>query len=175
MASSINAITTGSGGVITTADNSGDLNIQSGGSTKIAVTSAGVAVTGTFTANGTAVTSSQWTTSGSDISYSAGNVSLGANIYSGGGIKSFNITGTYPTIALYDNTNTLRYTVIASAAQTEFNSGIYKFANANGSTEYMRLTTTGQASISAGGSPISAGWLTLYYDGQNYNGLMVRT
>jgi hypothetical protein len=46
MASSINAITTGSGGVITTADNSGDLNIQSGGSTKIAVTSAGVAVTG---------------------------------------------------------------------------------------------------------------------------------
>jgi hypothetical protein len=46
MASSINALTTGSGGVITTADNSGDLNIQSGGSTKIAVTSAGVAVTG---------------------------------------------------------------------------------------------------------------------------------
>ena len=46
MASSINAITTGSGGVVTTADNSGDLNIQSGGSTKIAVTSAGVAVTG---------------------------------------------------------------------------------------------------------------------------------
>ena len=55
MASSINAITTGSGGVITTADNSGDLNIQSGGSTKIAVTSAGVAVTGTLTLNGTAV------------------------------------------------------------------------------------------------------------------------
>jgi hypothetical protein len=46
MASSINALTTGSGGVITTADNSGDLNIQSGGTTKIAVTSAGVAVTG---------------------------------------------------------------------------------------------------------------------------------
>ena len=46
MASSINAITTGSGGVVTTADNSGDLNIQSGGSTKIAVTSTGVAVTG---------------------------------------------------------------------------------------------------------------------------------
>jgi hypothetical protein len=46
MASSINALTTGSGGVITTADNSGDLNIQSGGSTKIAVTSAGVTVTG---------------------------------------------------------------------------------------------------------------------------------
>jgi hypothetical protein len=52
MASSINAITTGSGGVITTADNSGDLNIQSGGSTKIAVTSTGAAVTGTLSASG---------------------------------------------------------------------------------------------------------------------------
>jgi hypothetical protein len=46
MASIINASTSGVGGVITTADNSGNLNIQSGGSTKIAVTSAGVAVTG---------------------------------------------------------------------------------------------------------------------------------
>ena len=53
MASSINAITTGSGGVVTTADNSGDLNIQSGGSTKIAVTSTGAAVTGTLSASGT--------------------------------------------------------------------------------------------------------------------------
>jgi hypothetical protein len=52
MASIINASTSGVGGVITTADNSGDLNIQSGGSTKIAVTSAGVAVTGTLSASG---------------------------------------------------------------------------------------------------------------------------
>lgn len=54
MASSINAITTGSGGVVTTADNSGDLNIQSGGSTKIAVTSAGANIVGTLTVNGAA-------------------------------------------------------------------------------------------------------------------------
>jgi hypothetical protein len=46
MASSINASTTGVGGVVNYGDTSGDLNIQSGGSTKIAVTSAGVAVTG---------------------------------------------------------------------------------------------------------------------------------
>lgn len=52
MASIINASTSGVGGVITTADNSGDLNIQSGGSTKIAVTSAGVEVTGTLSATG---------------------------------------------------------------------------------------------------------------------------
>jgi hypothetical protein len=47
MANTLNSLTTGSGGVqIACVDTSGDLNIQSGGSTKIAVTSAGVAVTG---------------------------------------------------------------------------------------------------------------------------------
>jgi hypothetical protein len=44
MAVTINAST--SAGLVNSADTSGDLNIQSGGSTKIAVTSAGVAVTG---------------------------------------------------------------------------------------------------------------------------------
>jgi hypothetical protein len=59
MASIINASTSGVGGVITTADNSGDLNIQSGGSTKIAVTSAGAAITGALTVNGTAIAPSK--------------------------------------------------------------------------------------------------------------------
>jgi hypothetical protein len=44
MAVTINA--SASAGLVTSADTSGDLNIQSGGSTKLAVTSAGVAVTG---------------------------------------------------------------------------------------------------------------------------------
>jgi hypothetical protein len=48
---SINASTSGGGGVIVTSDASGDLNIQSGGSTVVAVTSAGVAVTGTLSAS----------------------------------------------------------------------------------------------------------------------------
>ena len=47
MDSSINAATSGGGGVIVTSDASGDLNIQSGGSTVVAVTATGVAVTGT--------------------------------------------------------------------------------------------------------------------------------
>ena len=57
MASSINAITTGSGGVITTADNSGVLNLQSGGTTVAAITSSGLNVVGTLTVNGAAPTS----------------------------------------------------------------------------------------------------------------------
>ena len=52
MASSINASTSGGGGIITTADATGNLNIQSGGSTVVAVTSTGATVTGTLAATG---------------------------------------------------------------------------------------------------------------------------
>ena len=52
MASSINASTSGGGGIITTADATGNLNLQSGGSTVVAVTSAGATVTGTLAATG---------------------------------------------------------------------------------------------------------------------------
>ena len=52
MASTIAAITTGTGGVVTTADSSGDLSLLSGTTTVVAVTSAGVAVTGTLAATG---------------------------------------------------------------------------------------------------------------------------
>lgn len=47
MASSINASTSGGGGIITTADATGNLNIQSGGSTVVAVTATGAAITTT--------------------------------------------------------------------------------------------------------------------------------
>ena len=52
MASSINASTSGGGGIITTADATGNLNIQSGGSTVVAVTSTGATVTGTLAVSG---------------------------------------------------------------------------------------------------------------------------
>ena len=52
MASSLNASTSGGGGVIVTSDASGNLNIQSGGSTVVAVTSTGATVTGTLAASG---------------------------------------------------------------------------------------------------------------------------
>lgn len=46
MASSINASTTGVGGIVTTADNTGNIDIQSAGTTVMSITSAGIAVTG---------------------------------------------------------------------------------------------------------------------------------
>lgn len=52
MASSLNASTSGGGGVIVTSDASGNLDIQSGGSTVVAVTATGATVTGTLAATG---------------------------------------------------------------------------------------------------------------------------
>jgi len=57
MAASINAST--SAGVVTTADTTGNLNLQSNGATVLAMTSAGVAVTGTLSS--TNVLSGTWT------------------------------------------------------------------------------------------------------------------
>jgi hypothetical protein len=54
MASIINASTSGAGGVITTADASGELQIQSAGSTVATVTGSGVAVTGALSSSGAA-------------------------------------------------------------------------------------------------------------------------
>jgi hypothetical protein len=58
MASIINASTSGAGGVITTADASGELQIQSAGSTVATVTGSGVAVTGALSSSGAISSSS---------------------------------------------------------------------------------------------------------------------
>jgi hypothetical protein len=79
MASSINALTSSGGGVVTTADSSGELNLQSNGTTVAAVSSTGVNITGTINASG-AITSTgqiatlksgtaQNTTSGTSIDF----------------------------------------------------------------------------------------------------------
>ena len=52
MASTIAASTAGGGGIIQTADASGNLNLQSGTTTILALTSTGVAITGTLSATG---------------------------------------------------------------------------------------------------------------------------
>ena len=46
MASTINASTTGVGGIVTSADNTGNIDVQSAGTTVMSVTSTGVDVTG---------------------------------------------------------------------------------------------------------------------------------
>jgi len=55
MASTINAITSGAGGIVTTGDSSGNISLQSNGTTVLATTSTGADVTGTFTVNGSPI------------------------------------------------------------------------------------------------------------------------
>jgi len=73
MASTINAITTGAGGIVTTGDSTGNISLQSNGATVLAVTSTGLAVTGTLTATGTTFGNStlKYVTDTTDISVTA--------------------------------------------------------------------------------------------------------
>lgn len=66
MPSTIAAVTTGVGGVVTTADASGNLNLLAGTTTVVALTTAGAAVTGTLS-----------NTTGANFATSSGNVGIG--------------------------------------------------------------------------------------------------
>lgn len=55
MANVINAITTGTGGLSTTADASGNIDFKSNGTTVASITSSGLNVVGTFTTNGSPI------------------------------------------------------------------------------------------------------------------------
>ena len=55
MANVINAITTGTGGLSTTADASGNIDFKSNGTTVASITSSGLNVVGTLTTNGSAI------------------------------------------------------------------------------------------------------------------------
>jgi len=92
MASSINASTSGAGGVITTADNTGILNIQSAGTTVAAIASTGMAVTGTLSASGAATLSSTLGVTG-NLSFNSGYGSS-AVAYGCRAWVNFNGTGT---------------------------------------------------------------------------------
>ena len=92
MANLINAKTSGAGGLETTADNTGNINIQSGGSTVMEVTSAGVAVTGSLTQNGGAY-STQPTFRNRIIN---GNMAINQR-----GSASYDITGAVYTLDRY--------------------------------------------------------------------------
>jgi hypothetical protein len=85
MAASINAST--SAGVVTTADTSGNLNLQSNGTTIVALTSAGEAVTGTLSASGAATLSSTLGVTGATTlssTLAAGNTTITGTLSSTG-------------------------------------------------------------------------------------------
>jgi hypothetical protein len=79
MAVTLNALTTGVGGLQTTADTSGQISLQSNGSTVVAVTASGAAVTGTMTVGGSSVlTSASATVGAGGITFSDGSTQTAA-------------------------------------------------------------------------------------------------
>jgi hypothetical protein len=92
MANIINLITSGAGGLSTSADSSGTLNIQSAGTTVAAIASTGMAVTGTLSASGAATLSSTLGVTG-NLSFNSGYGSS-AVAYGCRAWVNFNGTGT---------------------------------------------------------------------------------
>ena len=128
---SINASTAGVGGVITTADNTGILNIQSGGTTVAAVTSSGVAVTGTLSASGI-------------ISSSAVNGFLTNNGVSTSG-KYISITNTGGTAQIGVESSAGGTQIVGSSAYMTAIAGQagIGFSGNNGTTLHATLNTSG--------------------------------
>ena len=80
----------------------------------------------------------------STISTTGSHIVLGANTYSGTGIKSISITGQYPSLALYDASNTFRYAITSSSSGiTEYYSAQHKFYNLSGTLNPLLLNSVG--------------------------------
>ena len=90
MASTIAAITTGIGGIVTTADATGNLSLLSGTSTVVAVTSAGAAVTGTMSVSGATTLTGGLNT---PLAVTSGGTGVATSTGSGA-----NVLGTSPTL-----------------------------------------------------------------------------
>ena len=137
MASTIAASVSGGGGIIQTADSSGNLNLQSGTTTILALTSTGVAITGTLSATGV-------------TTVAAGSAALPAIV---------STTGTADTGLWFPAADT----VAASTAGTErmridssgnllFNSGYGSAATAYGCRAWVNFNGTGTVAIRASGN-----------------------
>jgi hypothetical protein len=134
MASTINAITTGTGGVVTTADATGNLSLQTAGTTVMALTPGAASFTGTLTLNGSSVLSA-----GSTVTTAQGGTGL-SSFTSGGAMYATSTsaltTGTLPTTA-------------GGTGLTSFTSGGAVYAS---STSAL---TTGTLPVASGGTGVT--------------------
>lgn len=183
MANTINAITTGIGGLATTADSSGNINLQSAGATVAAVTSTGVAVTGTLSATGnitqngnavlnagTTVTVSQGGTGAtSATAYSVvcgGTTSTSAyqsvaSLGSNGQVLTSQGAGALPTWTTISSTPTTNQVLSATAGASAGAVGTYAFLGA------LSAFSVTVGTNYAGSSFVFAGFMI---SGQDWNG-----
>lgn len=147
MASTIAASTAGGGGIIQTADSSGNLSLQSGTTTILALTSTGVAITGTLTSSGVLSATSPTFVTPVINSATVATVSGTAPLYMCRAWVNFNGTGTVAIRA----------------------SGNVSSITDNGTGDYTANLTT--ALVDANGSVVGGGF---YYSGFNSSGEAVQ-
>ena len=136
MASTIAAITTGVGGVVTTADATGNLSLLSGTTTVVAVTSTGAAVTGTLSASGVST-------------FAAGTALLPALTTTGDTNTGVWFPAADTIAASTAGTEQMR---IDSAGLLKFNSGYGSAATAYGCRAWCNFNGTGTVAIRASGN-----------------------
>jgi hypothetical protein len=158
MAASVNAST--SAGVVITADTTGNLNLQSNGTTIIGYTSAGVAVTGTFSNTGQTILSS-----------SSGNVGVGVTpnaSWSGKVVQVGNLT-TFAEIAsnnsviysnLYFDGSGTKYLTTAAGSYYDQVAGQHIFATAVSGTAGNAATTVNAMTLDASSLTIAGATAT---------------
>ena len=103
MASTIAAVTTGTGGVVTTADASGNLNLLAGTTTVVALTTAGAAVSGTLS-NTTGAT---FATSSGSVGVGTGSPSYKLDVNGTLGVTGVATFTASPVISAITNTGTI--------------------------------------------------------------------
>lgn len=155
MASSIAALTAGGGGVATTADSSGNLDLKSGTTTVLALTATGIAVTGTLTSSGVlSATSPTFVTPVID-SATVATVSGTAPLYMCRAWVNFNGTGTV-AIRASGNVSSItdggvgKYTINFTTAMADANyavCGTAWYAGVNGSLTGVNSTLAASASV----------------------------
>jgi hypothetical protein len=187
MASSINASLTA--GIVQTADTSGNLNLQSGGTTIVAITSSGAAITGALSASGAttfpagsaaapAITTTGDTNTGiffpaaDTIAFAEGGVEA-MRIHSSGGVSIGNTTDPGAT----------NLSVTGSVASGSVSTGAISGSTVAASTSVAvnslsKIVAANTGSIAAGGTyvitlaPITSGQLNIYIqrtDNGNFN------
>jgi hypothetical protein len=184
---SIAAITTGIGGVVTTADNSGVLNLQSGTTTIVSITAAGAAVTGTLSASGAttfpagsaaapAITTTGNTNTGiffpaaDTIAFSEGGVES-MRIDSSGRLGIGTASPTVPLDVTGSNTaGSVEGAFTNTSAGSAASAGVRAIAN---STGYWLLRQYGTGVGAIGFGQTLANYAALFSDGASSNGLLV--
>jgi hypothetical protein len=103
MASTIAALTTGGGGIATSADSSGNLSLLSGATTVVAVTSTGVAVTGTLAVSGVTTLTGGFTVGATAAPAFSAYASAGTTLTNSTGTKILFATELFDTNSNYSS------------------------------------------------------------------------